>query len=96
MNDTLISKIKRLTEEGARPSIVLRQILDHKKCDRFSLIAELREHFKLDVETAIETRRWNYWDGKGYDDTKLDELLKGKLTLKENASSAEHRRQPIQ
>jgi hypothetical protein len=86
MNEPLITEVQNLVMDNARPSIILRQILaheDHRHMSRLWLTKELRALFDIDLKTAIRTGGWNYWDGEGFDDAELDELLRGKLTLKE-------------
>lgn len=86
MNADIITEVKNLVMEDARPSIILRQILaheDHRQMSRLWLTKELRDLFDMDLKTAIRTGGWSYWDGEGFDDAELDELLEGKLTLKQ-------------
>jgi hypothetical protein len=87
MNDHLASEIKELASTGVAPSTIVRRILahaDHRKMSRLALFKELRELFDVDFDSAARTAGWNYWDGEGFDDAELDELLRDKLALKQN------------
>jgi hypothetical protein len=86
MNDALASEIRELAAHGASPSTIVRRILaheDHWQMSRLALFKELREQFDVDFDAAARTAGWNYWDGEGFDDAELDELLRGKLRPKE-------------
>jgi hypothetical protein len=85
MNASLTSEIRNLAAHHARPSVILRRILDHKdhrKMNRLGLFKEVRDLFDIDLGSILPVGGWNYWDGEGFNDDELDELLRGKLTLK--------------
>jgi hypothetical protein len=86
MNAALISDIRKLAVSDARPSVILRRILadkHHRDMSRLWLFKELREVFAIDLRDVLPVGGWNYWDGEGYGDDELDEVLKGKLKPKD-------------
>jgi hypothetical protein len=91
MNTSLALEVKKLATDEARPGIILRRILeheDHRHMSRLWLVKELRELFDIDLQTAILTGGWNYWDGSGFDDAELNERLEGKLKLKAETANS--------
>ncbi|BCU77946.1 hypothetical protein [Luteolibacter sp. LG18] len=85
MNEETANHARNLLGEGASPTSIFRYLLEKggpSRQDHFHLVHDLQSLFDMSVDSLLMIGAWDKWKKNGYDDSTLDEKLKGRIKMK--------------